>query len=765
MKPAILASLLLTAGLCSAQLAVQIDTSAAVKGEGSILSAGNSRLVSCGPVPKDLQEFYTQAMEMSDNDVGKASRSTRTRKSKFVGDNTLAFAYLFASGSVLYGDPLSNYASVVLDTLLLARPSLKGKLRIYVLKSSVVNAFTSNDGKVFITVGLLARVRTRAELAFILAHEVMHYVHADVYESFEFSHRVERLNKRSVESSQQGIEDLLRTKYSRSQEQEWRADVEGTELYQSSPFGNQNPKGVFDLLATSERTPFEVVPEPTFFTRYADVLDTANWVHAHDFKLIDPWLEVDTVHRTHPSLAKRKDRIVAEFTQVPESVQPVEDPLADRARMIAGCELAHVHYANQEYAEAILCIANLLHTWPNDPNLLELEAKCYFALANLDEMAKLSARIFKGAQKGGSDSTTVHDPWTSALRRNLSVQGAYALYSLAYAKARQLAQTRPEDRDLQFIQNGSLHSLRNLLWPERVPNLIAADSVINPDRLVVLDQAEGRKRLTARERYAQSYEISQARKSLALDVKQRNRALQVDDLQKARIKLWGDSLINDSAIDNLVGQIDLRRMPTNTIKFNEDSGERILVLPLVWVMDTVGKEQVLDPRKPLSKYLAALSKNPSAGGDRFRFLPISTFMLDSGATQAYNDYALLLQMMVSNADGMGPFRYLDLDATFELYERSGAPYVTLSSAFGVKRHFGNHAGKWVAVTILIPGGIIAALHSLFFGNYTTYFNTRVYDLRSGQCVHQGYARRASSTVPRFDRNRLVRSLDGLPPSL
>ncbi len=186
-------------------------------------------LQSAGSVPLDLREYYLEAAE-------NAVKGPQKKKTRFVQENTVAMGYLFASGRVLYNDPLSTYAAAVLDTLLQHDPALRGRLRVFCLRSTVVNAFTTNDGKIFVTLGLLARLSSRAELAFVLAHEVQHYLHGDVYDSFVLNRKLSK-KMRTVTRDQESAEKMLRSRFRRSREHEIAADSDAILLYQASPFG------------------------------------------------------------------------------------------------------------------------------------------------------------------------------------------------------------------------------------------------------------------------------------------------------------------------------------------------------------------------------------------------------------------------------------------------------------------------------------------------------------------------------------------------
>ncbi|MEZ4686483.1 MAG: M48 family metallopeptidase [Bacteroidia bacterium] len=79
------------------------------------------------------------------------------------------------SGKVLYNDPVSRYLEKVMDSLLVAEPELRKNLQVFTILDGSPNASVTPDGLVLVNLGLLARVETEAELAFVLSHEMSHF--------------------------------------------------------------------------------------------------------------------------------------------------------------------------------------------------------------------------------------------------------------------------------------------------------------------------------------------------------------------------------------------------------------------------------------------------------------------------------------------------------------------------------------------------------------------------------------------------------------
>ena len=82
---------------------------------------------------------------------------------------------ILSNGVVFYGNKINKYVEKVADELLKDNLTLRKELSFYIVKTSEINAFATDRGEIFITIGLLAQIENEAQLAFVLSHEIIHY--------------------------------------------------------------------------------------------------------------------------------------------------------------------------------------------------------------------------------------------------------------------------------------------------------------------------------------------------------------------------------------------------------------------------------------------------------------------------------------------------------------------------------------------------------------------------------------------------------------
>lgn len=177
------------------------------------------------------------------------AREVRLKQISFVSESLLSNQQLRNSGSVVYNKSIDAFLEKIKNHIQSVNSEYDlSLLRIKVIRNSSVNAFASDNGDIFVTIGLLARVRSEAELALILCHEFSHYLKEHnlkkvakvakfVYDAVPYSIISGELNKYTVHDFSKKLET--------------EADELGMELFLKCGYTPNAYKGVFDLLGRS----------------------------------------------------------------------------------------------------------------------------------------------------------------------------------------------------------------------------------------------------------------------------------------------------------------------------------------------------------------------------------------------------------------------------------------------------------------------------------------------------------------------------------
>lgn len=268
-------------------------------------SVASAQLRSMGPVPTDLKMTMDELYKMGLTRAEKYSDGGIHNHGQLV-EASYHLSKMMASGRILYGDPVTHMVERIADTLLRDYPELRSELRFYTINSPEVNAFATSQGMVFVNLGLVAQAENEAQLAFILSHEIVHYVRAHAVENLKSDKKRKKPGQTAEYDSDAAEMDNFLRMHNRSRAMESEADSLGIVMFYSrSPYSQHISEGVFDVLQYGP-LPFDDVPfDTTFFnTPYYQL--TGCWLK--EVTGITSRDNYDDSRSTHPNILTRRRR-------------------------------------------------------------------------------------------------------------------------------------------------------------------------------------------------------------------------------------------------------------------------------------------------------------------------------------------------------------------------------------------------------------------------------------------------------------------------
>jgi|GEM_PF-4345649 len=153
--------------------------------------------------------------------------------------------YLKGSGYLIQDTTVTDYIRQILYKI---RPAeLSGyKNEVYLMRTPEINAFSLPDGSIVVCLGLLILMENEAQLAFILAHELAHFIerHGYKHEIFRSKFNARKLDKGSVKKA---FSDL-------SVQNEMQADSLGLALFKKADYDPASASRSLDLLPREDTT-------------------------------------------------------------------------------------------------------------------------------------------------------------------------------------------------------------------------------------------------------------------------------------------------------------------------------------------------------------------------------------------------------------------------------------------------------------------------------------------------------------------------------
>lgn len=358
----------------------------------NILFAQSPKLLkSEGKIPKDFitkstVKYKKQVKELS----GDKNRSRKKNKKEFLLQSNFSIDDILQSGMVLFNDPATTYINDVLKKLPVENKKLiKRKPRAYVLNSNAVNAFATDQGIIFVTLGLLAKLENEAQLAFILSHELMHIQHRHSIDKFVKAKNIDKKGSRKKNADKVSIDRSIFKNSMYSQKLEMEADEDGLELFLKSEYNPSVILNIFEILHYAY-LPFDNQEfDKVFFQDENYIFPPKTWLSSvKDIEKITA-LTLDKKVKeekesSHPSsqerLAKLKDRIRNINGEHKKSFlisEKIFFDIRDKARY----QLSFLSLYDENFPEAIYTSFLNLQKNPNDLELQKVIGKSLYMAA------------------------------------------------------------------------------------------------------------------------------------------------------------------------------------------------------------------------------------------------------------------------------------------------------------------------------------------------------------------------------------------------
>jgi len=386
-------------------------------------------LLSKGTIPEDFTKQTFQKLE-EDLKTGRDELSQNQEKVFFEGTN-YAIDEILHSGFVLYGDDITTYICEIADKLLINDPTLRSKLRFYTIKSNSANAFSTDQGIVFFTTGLISQLTSEAQLAYILAHEISHYTEKHVVETFDWTTSNYRQDDRIERLSQY------------SKEKEFEADKLGVKLFHAAGYSSDEIFATFDVLMYSY-LPFDEIEFPTTYFSNENIFipETLFPTKKYEIKAVEDY---DDELSTHPNIKKRKEAVEKEigaFSDWGTISNYLGTERFEYIRSIARFESVRSDILNAQYGNALYSIFLLERDHPNSMYLKRMKAHVWMNLMLFKTENKSSRTISK---------TTDLEGESAALHFFLKKLNKDALTTIALRQVYQLHIQNPDDEEINAV--------------------------------------------------------------------------------------------------------------------------------------------------------------------------------------------------------------------------------------------------------------------------------------------------------------------------
>ncbi len=308
-------------------------------------------LKSVGEVPEDFFRNFEERVAIENDNIRKSSaRFESDSQEEYVEESEFYLNRFLASGDILYGDAVSQYCNEIVDLLLKDDPELRAKIRVYTVRTPSVNAAATNSGILLVNHGLIAEAENEAQLAAVLAHEIIHYRESHSVDQYlERERRSEAASGWFSDEDEEELENF--NKY--SQEHELEADTKGLEdYYLPAGYSHREAEYMMDILLYSY-LPFDEIPYEKEWLERGPVSYPMEY-YLEDLKPITAREDFDDSETSHPNIKKRKEAILERETAGNDGAKYlISEERFKNAQKIARFESARMYMEHKALASTL----------------------------------------------------------------------------------------------------------------------------------------------------------------------------------------------------------------------------------------------------------------------------------------------------------------------------------------------------------------------------------------------------------------------------
>jgi len=343
-------------------------------------------LISSGEIPSDYKKLASEKYNEDINSLEGDSENLSSEKKKFLLLSNYEINQTLFSGRVLFGDKITAYLNKILDELLKNDTTLRSRIRIYTFKSSTVNAACTSNGTIFINIGLLARLENEAELAFIIAHEISHFVKQHSLNKY--------IEKERIFDAKESFDQKINKLFTQSKEKEFEADSLGVLLFLKSKYNVNAIASSLDKLYYSYLPYKEVLFNKNFFNGIN--FDLPHSLFLDSVSQISPIGNFNDRYLTHPHVTKRKlltAKIIKKQTRGGNQNFIISETEFNQVQELSRFENIRLSLLQKQYGDIIYYAHDLLQTYPDNIYLKIAVCKALYGLAkykNFDEYQEVA---------------------------------------------------------------------------------------------------------------------------------------------------------------------------------------------------------------------------------------------------------------------------------------------------------------------------------------------------------------------------------------
>ena len=307
------------------------------------------------------------------------------------------FLSQFQGGEFIYDQKLQAFFDRVLGNILDSNPEVPREgIRLYLTGVPVPNAACWGDGNFTFNLSLLRRLNSEDEVAFVLCHELAHYMLEHVPTAMlSYSERIssketkkkikeiERMEYGARAEALQLVRELVFDGRRHSRFNEGQADSLGLELLLKTAYDPRAAISCLGVLDQSDEPKYNEPFEPEKFFVHPDYPYRSRWApQTNNFQYAESLSELDEDSlKTHPNCNERIGQLAVKINGLDIGErEPRKGKVFEELIRQSDFEFVESHYRNGDLGACLMAIYRLRHVYPDHPWLISRLGQCFHRL-------------------------------------------------------------------------------------------------------------------------------------------------------------------------------------------------------------------------------------------------------------------------------------------------------------------------------------------------------------------------------------------------
>jgi predicted Zn-dependent protease len=300
---------------------------------------------------------------------------------------------LQSSGDFILETELNTYVDRIFQTILKANPELDQDMTVLISRNPNPNAFNTGDHLIVVHLGLLERLQTEGELAFVLSHEIAHQAQNHVMINL-----ISKANYYGSDSVRNKIASIKRSEYLRftqykefilpglkssmafSRAEEFEADSIGLQYFLTAGHAITDALLLIEKLKHFDEERDTTAIDYSAFFSHPQYPFISRWLYVEEISSLGEFTEDSTnialtiELASHPDAQLRYEKVKNRKNSSTEIPPILVQNSATATALTSRLQIMNDHLLRGNYSKAMRQLAYLFKDYPNTPYLRFMQA-------------------------------------------------------------------------------------------------------------------------------------------------------------------------------------------------------------------------------------------------------------------------------------------------------------------------------------------------------------------------------------------------------